>query len=239
MRLAGRLRSVDHPPGHDDLLVFYARPFDISDGDLAVRTALQCLQEVGRDDGLGIALALDGQFLEIHRVGHVDRKDERDIDFLGAARDVIRHHHERWDGTGYPHRLRGDANAEIQRVIGAARDVLDNIADMTSQNSALQRITRDLQVLLLERADKPGFWQSVTGSQDAGETLVETAIREVREETGLDTEAVRLLALWDKRVHPHPPQAWYVYKAFVLCRPTGGATGARWCRAPAGAGATT
>ncbi len=44
----------------------------------------------------------------------------------------------------------------------------------------------DLQVLLLERADAPGYWQSVTGSQDAGETLRETALREVREETGLD-----------------------------------------------------
>lgn len=44
----------------------------------------------------------------------------------------------------------------------------------------------DLQVLLLERADRPGFWQSVTGSQDAGETLLETAQREVFEETGLD-----------------------------------------------------
>ena len=38
----------------------------------------------------------------------------------------------------------------------------------------------------MERADAPGLWQSVTGSQDAGETLEQTAIREVREETGLD-----------------------------------------------------
>ncbi len=44
----------------------------------------------------------------------------------------------------------------------------------------------DLQVLLLERADAPGYWQSVTGSQDPGETLIQTAIREVAEETGLD-----------------------------------------------------
>lgn len=44
----------------------------------------------------------------------------------------------------------------------------------------------DLQVLLLERADKPGFWQSVTGSKDSiDEPLRETAIREVFEETGL------------------------------------------------------
>lgn len=46
--------------------------------------------------------------------------------------------------------------------------------------------TTALQVLLLERADKPGFWQSVTGSKDAiNEPLVTTAIREVHEETGI------------------------------------------------------
>ena len=46
--------------------------------------------------------------------------------------------------------------------------------------------TLDLQVLLLERADHPGYWQSVTGSQNKGETFQQTALREIREETGLD-----------------------------------------------------
>ncbi len=47
--------------------------------------------------------------------------------------------------------------------------------------------TIDLQVLLIERADRPGFWQSVTGSLDAeDEPLVVTAVREVAEETGID-----------------------------------------------------
>lgn len=46
--------------------------------------------------------------------------------------------------------------------------------------------TPDLRVLLIERADFPDHWQSVTGSQEAGETLQETAVRELREETGLD-----------------------------------------------------
>ncbi len=50
----------------------------------------------------------------------------------------------------------------------------------------------DGRVLLLERADAPGFWQSVTGSQDAGETLEQTAIREVAEETGFDAKQFRL-----------------------------------------------
>jgi dATP pyrophosphohydrolase len=47
-------------------------------------------------------------------------------------------------------------------------------------------------VLLLERADHPGFWQSVTGSQDPGESLAQTAIREVREETGIDAARYEL-----------------------------------------------
>jgi dihydroneopterin triphosphate diphosphatase len=46
--------------------------------------------------------------------------------------------------------------------------------------------TDDRQVLLLERADRPGFWQSVTGSKDRlDEPLTETAVREVAEETGI------------------------------------------------------
>lgn len=49
--------------------------------------------------------------------------------------------------------------------------------------------TVDLQVLIMERADKAGFWQSVTGSLEDDETPYEAAIREVKEETGLDALA--------------------------------------------------
>jgi len=54
--------------------------------------------------------------------------------------------------------------------------------------------TGALEVLLLERADHPGFWQSVTGSQHEGEDLRDTAIREVAEETGLDALRYELKA---------------------------------------------
>jgi dATP pyrophosphohydrolase len=49
--------------------------------------------------------------------------------------------------------------------------------------------TPALQVLVLERADRPGFWQSVTGSKETPqEGLADTACREVREETGIVIE---------------------------------------------------
>jgi dATP pyrophosphohydrolase len=60
--------------------------------------------------------------------------------------------------------------------------------------------TPALDVLLIERADKPGFWQSVTGSKDAiEEPLLETCVREVAEETGIriGTAAVPFGALRD------------------------------------------
>ncbi len=63
--------------------------------------------------------------------------------------------------------------------------------------------TPQLQVLLLERADHPGFWQSVTGSQHEGETLRDTAIREVDEETGFDARR-------------YPLEAWNLQNVFEI-----------------------
>jgi HD-GYP domain-containing protein (c-di-GMP phosphodiesterase class II) len=48
----------------------------------------------------------------------------RDVEFLGEARDVVRSHHERWDGTGYPDQLEGEAIPLAARVFAVA-DTLD------------------------------------------------------------------------------------------------------------------
>ena len=69
--------------------------------------------------------------------------------------------------------------------------------------------TPELEVLLLERADRPGFWQSVTGSQDEGETLRATAVRELREETGLDADRYEL-ADW------HSQNRYEIYRRWHL-----------------------
>ena len=73
-------RTVDHPPGNDDLLVARRRPFEIGHRDLAVRQALQRLQKFLGDDRLRIALALDREFIHVHRIGDVDGENQFDID---------------------------------------------------------------------------------------------------------------------------------------------------------------
>ena len=50
----------------------------------------------------------------------------RDIDFLAPAREVVRHHHERWDGRGYPDGLAGEEIPLAARVFALA-DALDAI----------------------------------------------------------------------------------------------------------------
>lgn len=73
--------------------------------------------------------------------------------------------------------------------------------------------TTALDILLLERAAHPGFWQSVTGSREGSESLMETARREVLEETGISstdcmlvdwqmTNTFEIFAEWRHRYAP-------------------------------------
>lgn len=76
--------------------------------------------------------------------------------------------------------------------------------------------------ILLVREKADGKWSLPGGWADVGFSPKEVAVKEVKEETGLDVQAVRLLALLDKKCHDHPPALHYAYKAFILCRITGG-----------------
>jgi ADP-ribose pyrophosphatase YjhB (NUDIX family) len=94
------------------------------------------------------------------------------------------------------------------------------------------------EVLLVQGKIDQEKWTLPGGWADVGYTPYEVAMKEAQEETGLVVKPMRLLALLDKRKHPHPPQPWYVYKVFIQCEVVGGElkqqtaeiAGARWFR---------
>lgn len=82
-------------------------------------------------------------------------------------------------------------------------------------------IFQDNTILLVkERSD--GGWTLPGGWADVGESPSAAVIREVFEESGYQVRATRLLAIYDREKHDHPPHANYVYKIFFECQITGG-----------------
>ena len=91
--------------------------------------------------------------------------------------------------------------------------------------------TPERVVLLIERIDHPGFWQSVTGSKDfPDESLVDAAVREVWEETGIQADASQLKDWAVSNVYDIYPAWQYRYAPgitrntehmFSLCVPSG------------------
>lgn len=91
--------------------------------------------------------------------------------------------------------------------------------------------TPQRDVLLIERADASGFWQSVTGSKDAlSESFEQTAIREVMEETGMDARAQahflcdwhleNVYEIYPQWQHRYAPGVWTnTEHVFGLCVP--------------------
>lgn len=84
-------------------------------------------------------------------------------------------------------------------------------------------VFNDKNEILLVKEHSDGFWSLPGGWADIGYSPKEVAEKEVAEETGLTVKATRLLAVMDKKCHPHPPALHYAYKIFILCEITGGA----------------
>lgn len=81
-------------------------------------------------------------------------------------------------------------------------------------------IFRDDRILLV-REHSDGKWTLPGGWADIGESAAEAVMREVGEESGYPVRATKLLAVYDRARHAHPPHPWYIYKFFFRCEITG------------------
>ncbi len=76
--------------------------------------------------------------------------------------------------------------------------------------------------ILLVRERSDGKWTLPGGWADVGDSPSENVEREIFEEAGFQARATKLLAVYDRSRHEHPPVLHYVYKLFFLCEITGG-----------------
>jgi len=72
--------------------------------------------------------------------------------------------------------------------------------------------------ILMAKESIDNKWSIPGGWADVGYSPSEVVIKEIEEETGLLCTVNRLLAVYDKRMHPHPPQPFYIYKLIFLCK---------------------
>ncbi|EFF83552.1 hydrolase, NUDIX family [Acinetobacter haemolyticus ATCC 19194] len=100
-------------------------------------------------------------------------------------------------------------------------NVLQDIGYATPKIDVRAVVFKDNK-LLLARETQDGLWSVPGGWADVGYSAAENAEKEVLEETGLEVKAVKLLALTDRRKHPHPTMFLHVYKAFFWCELIGG-----------------
>lgn len=80
----------------------------------------------------------------------------------------------------------------------------------------------DGRILMVQELSDGG-WTLPGGWVDVGESPAAAVEREVWEESGYRVKAVKLAALFDRNLHPHPPHLFHIYKLFFLCELTGGA----------------
>jgi len=111
----------------------------------------------------------------------------------------------------------GDAASELERVFAG------EIGHATPKIDVRGVVFRDDGILLVnERVDDA--WTLPGGWAEVGESPSESVVREVREESGFETRAVKVVALLDRARH-HPPNIWHTWKIFFRCELVGGEPG--------------
>jgi ADP-ribose pyrophosphatase YjhB (NUDIX family) len=108
---------------------------------------------------------------------------------------------------------------------GAPQDIVDVFVReggyATPKLDVRAAVFRDDRILMVqERSD--GLWTLPGGFADVGDTPSVAIEREVVEESGFHVKVSKLVALFDRNRHAHPPFGYHIWKAFFLCDLLGG-----------------
>lgn len=106
--------------------------------------------------------------------------------------------------------------------MGALLDLFGSAVGYATPKVDVRGVVFNEGKLLLVQERSDGFWTLPGGWADVGDTPSEAIVREIREESGYETRATKLLALLDRNRHGHPPHADHIYKIFLRCELLGG-----------------
>lgn len=107
--------------------------------------------------------------------------------------------------------------------MGHVKQVLDHETGPATPKVDVRGVVfKDDALLMVREISDHNRWTLPGGWADVNDSPAASTVREVFEESGYETRAVKLLAVYDKTRHDHPPAFLYVYKMFFLCELTGG-----------------
>ncbi len=153
------------------------------------------------------------------------------LDWLQIAKDLqslaqagLTYSENKYDTDRY-HQLR---ELSVKIMYEYTDTPIDKIYDLFANEDGYQTPKVDIRAvifrsgkILMVRESIDGRWTLPGGWADVGYSPFEVAAKEVFEEAGINVKPIRLLAVFDKMKHKHPPDRYHVYKLFILCDDSG------------------
>lgn len=106
--------------------------------------------------------------------------------------------------------------------VNLVRELFTNETGYQTPKTDVRAVVFQDNKILLVQEKIDNCWSLPGGWSDVGYSPGEVAVKESREEAGLEVGPRRLLAVLDKKCHPHPPSPYHTYKIFILCEVLGG-----------------
>lgn len=160
------------------------------------------------------------------RIMVLDKLTKWASDIQAIAQTGLAYTRDIYDKERYQHLLQLSA----QMIAELSHCKLDNLPALILDDKGYATPKIDIRVFLLDsqqrvlmvQESQDGLWSLPGGWADVNLSPKHCAIKEMAEETGLEIEISRLLALWDKLLHDHPPHWPHTYKCIFAAKQTGG-----------------
>ncbi|GAA0472678.1 NUDIX hydrolase [Alkalibacillus silvisoli] len=111
-------------------------------------------------------------------------------------------------------------HTEIEQTV--IKDLFANETGYATPKVDIRAVVFKDNKILMVKENGDGKWALPGGWGDIGLSPGEVAVNEVKEEAGYDVEVSKLISVFDKAKHDHPPSPYHVYKMFILCEIIGG-----------------